>query len=69
MKKTIFGLLFITSVMASCSEESKGSENSVDTEAVMELEKSTDEVSEGTKQMEEKVEELSNDVDELLNDI
>ncbi len=70
MKKTIFGMIFVSSLLVSCGGENESNEEEmVDKEAIIEMEETTQEVDEGTKQMEQKVDELSQDVDELLNDI
>jgi peptidoglycan hydrolase CwlO-like protein len=69
MKKIIFGLLFASASVTSCSEENNNSEKDIDSKEIIELEQKTNEVSDGTKKMEQKVDELSSDVDELLNDI
>ena len=70
MKKTIFGVIFVSGLFASCGGGKESNEKEmVDKEAIIEMEKTTQEVHEGTKQMEQKVDELSQEIDELLNDI
>lgn len=70
MKKIMFGAILALG-LAACGEATVDEvvEPTVNTEAVMEMETATEEVTEGMEEMEAEVETLGEDIDELLNDI
>ncbi len=71
MKRVIFGA-FIALAVASCGGETdtvEEVENTIDTEAVVEMENATNEVEEGLQNLENNINELNSDVDSLLNGI
>lgn len=71
MKRVIFGA-FIALAVASCGGEADvvdEVENTIDTEAVVEMENATNAVEEGLQNLENNMNELNSDVDSLLNGI
>ncbi len=71
MKRVIFGA-FIALAVASCGGEADAVEeveNTIDTEAVVEMENATNAVEEGLQNLENNINELNSDVDSLLNGI
>jgi hypothetical protein len=71
MKRVIFGA-FIALAVASCGGEADAVEeveNTIDTEAVVEMENATNAVEEGLQDLENNINELNSDVDSLLNGI
>lgn len=71
MKRVVFGTV-IALALASCGGEAEPVEEVVETvnsEAVMEMENATMEVEQGLKNLENSVNQLNSDVDSLLNGI
>ncbi len=72
MKRVLFGAV-IAFALASCGGDAEAVEdeveNTIDTEAVVEMENATNAVEEGLENLENSVNELNSDVDSLLNGI
>ncbi|MFT5821697.1 MAG: peptidoglycan hydrolase CwlO-like protein [Crocinitomix sp.] len=71
MKKVIFGA-FIALAVTSCGGDTDvvdEVENTINTEAVVEMENATNAVEEGLENLENNINELNTDVDSLLNGI
>lgn len=71
MKRILFGAA-IAFALASCGGDAEATdevENTIDTEAVVEMENATNEVEEGLNELENSVNELGSEVDSLLNGI